>query len=336
ITQKYNCLIWRKTDHFMQKDPKSERFTAFRVCAAVGLADLMSAFFALMSLHKYLCFNGSKIKEHGITILGVCCAAEVVFAINERKFSNFVWLHLLLLVSGCVVTVSFRCYLMNFEAPIFQEVDNPASFLESLLFRLLNYNYIYVLNAWIIIHPLWLCFDWSMGCVPLITSFLDLRLLSVFCFWFLFFTLIYQSFYSKNATIRSLLQFCIIFIVIPFVPSSNLFFVVGFVVAERSLYLSSVGFCLLTVTGCLLLSSLKHPALVVFNFDWLTEERLFSSGISVCPLNAKVHYNIAKLAADKGNKTLAVLEYKESLKLNSKYYHAMNNLANILKDLNQT
>ncbi|RWS29660.1 Transmembrane and TPR repeat-containing protein 4-like protein, partial [Leptotrombidium deliense] len=47
-------------------------------------------------------------------------------------------------------------------------------------------------------------------------------------------------------------------------------------------------------------------------------------------------YNIAKLAADKGNKTLAVLEYKESLKLNSKYYHAMNNLANILKDLNQT
>ena len=34
-------------------------------------------------------------------------------------------------------------------------------------------------------------------------------------------------------------------VVIPFLPASNLFFPVGFVVAERVLYLPSMGFCLL-------------------------------------------------------------------------------------------
>lgn len=38
-------------------------------------------------------------------------------------------------------------------------------------------------------------------------------------------------------------------IVVPFLPASNLFFRVGFVIAERILYLSSIGFCVLIVLG---------------------------------------------------------------------------------------
>lgn len=48
--------------------------------------------------------------------------------------------------------------------------------------------------------------------------------------------------------------------------------------------------------------------------EWQTEALLFRSGLSVCPLNAKVHYNIAKNAGDAGNRTLAVLEYREALR----------------------
>jgi hypothetical protein len=48
--------------------------------------------------------------------------------------------------------------------------------------------------------------------------------------------------------------------------------------------------------------------------EWKTEEVLFRSGLSVCPLNAKVHYNIAKNAGDSGNKALAVHEYREALR----------------------
>lgn len=56
------------------------------------------------------------------------------------------------------------------------------------------------------------------------------------------------------------------------------------------------------------------------------------SALSVCPLNAKVHYNIAKVAADKGNKDLALMGYRRAIQLNPDYEQAMNNLANLLRE----
>ena len=38
-------------------------------------------------------------------------------------------------------------------------------------------------------------------------------------------------------------------LVIPFLPATNLFFSVGFVVAERIIYIPSAGFCLLVTEG---------------------------------------------------------------------------------------
>ncbi len=45
--------------------------------------------------------------------------------------------------------------------------------------------------------------------------------------------------------------------VIPFIPASNLFFPVGFVVAERILYTPSMGFSLLVALGFELLLNHK-------------------------------------------------------------------------------
>jgi len=41
--------------------------------------------------------------------------------------------------------------------------------------------------------------------------------------------------------------------VLPFIPATNLFFYVGFVVAERILYIPSIGFCLLAAEGIYLI-----------------------------------------------------------------------------------
>lgn len=68
------------------------------------------------------------------------------------------------------------------------------------------------------------------------------------------------------------------------------------------------------------------------NSQWIKEEKLFTSALDVCPLNAKVHYNIAKIAGDQNNKTLALAEYKKALELNPNYEQAMNNLANLLRE----
>lgn len=120
-------------------------------------------------------------------------------------------------------------------------------------------------------------------------------------------------------------------LVIPFLPASNIFFSVGFVVAERTLYIPSAGYCLLIVLGLKKLSmTVMHPKILSVSFcallyiyftrswmrsyQWKTETTLFQSGLRVCPLNAKIHYNIGKNAADKGMIDFAKLEYQEALR----------------------
>lgn len=51
------------------------------------------------------------------------------------------------------------------------------------LFQGFNYNYLYSINAWLLLNPWWLCFDWSMGCVPVIETFTDPRILGAVAVW---------------------------------------------------------------------------------------------------------------------------------------------------------
>lgn len=94
------------------------------------------------------------------------------------------------------------------------------------------------------------------------------------------------------------------FLTLPFLPASNLFFYVGFVVAERILYLPSVGYCLLfgfavekvlerthskkwwrlasyAILGLML--SVYSVKTFVRNYDWKNDESLYRSAIGVNP-----------------------------------------------------
>lgn len=48
--------------------------------------------------------------------------------------------------------------------------------------------------------------------------------------------------------------------------------------------------------------------------DWQSEYRLFTSGLAVCPSNAKVHYNVAKVADAQHQTAWALAEYKEAIR----------------------
>ena len=92
---------------------------------------------------------------------------------------------------------------------------------------------------------------------------------------------------------ESIVVFSIAFMIITFLPASNLFFYVGFVIAERVLYIPSIGFVLLVVNGVDILmtfyESKKHTivsmvmAMCAFfavktylrNFVWESEELLY-------------------------------------------------------------
>jgi len=47
--------------------------------------------------------------------------------------------------------------------------------------------------------------------------------------------------------------------------------------------------------------------------EWRSELYLFQSALNVCPMNAKVHYNLAKSLADIGFTHEAVNRYKHAL-----------------------
>ena len=319
-------------------------------------------------------------KEQGVTALGIVFIYDLILycgvmphhalgALQSKPFriDLYRWLsrsgflsRQLVVVGASLACMLVRWRVMGGQAPTFQPLDNPASFANSTLTRLLTYNYIYALNGWLLLCPYWLCFDWAMGCVPLLSSLQDPRCLAVLCFWTISIALLYQSSvigngsFSRSWSHRQVLL-SLAMLVVPFLPASNVFFRVGFVVAERVLYLPSAGYCLLVVLGAQRVCRLLHrwlscrsiyvilPSaimlLLIFigrsrqrSFEWRREETLFSTGAEVCPLNAKVHYNIGKVNADAGRQAEAIASYREAVRLHENYDQALNNLGNILKD----
>ncbi|XP_023260330.1 transmembrane and TPR repeat-containing protein 4 isoform X2 [Seriola lalandi dorsalis] len=322
------------------------------VAGIVGRADLLCALFFHLSFLTYckafnrgsdrddrfsvqwvvvsllLCAAAMLCKEQGITVLGVNAAFDVLLIcnVNVYELSQRLLLRknpldvsemlrtglltrLALMGLGGLSMLYARWRIMGTGPPAFTEVDNPASFAENIFLRIVNYNYYYSLNAWLLLCPWWLCFDWSMGCVPLIKSATDWRMVWLLLLWCVLIGLISQALCSQDSQRRRTLTLGLVLLVVPFLPACNIFFRVGFVIAERVLYLSSAGYCLL------LAYSLGHCC-----YHWN---------------KYRVHYNVGKNLADRGNTTAAIRYYREAVRLHPTYVHAMNNLGNILKERNE-
>lgn len=129
---------------------------------------------------------------------------------------------------------------------------------------------------------------------------------------------------------------CLAWIVLPFLPASNLFFPVGFVVAERILYMPSMGFCLLIAYGYEktkelisqnggvqwqlvwklgLISLLACHSLKTYqrNKDWRNEYTLFMSGVHVNDRNAKLFNNVGHALENEGRYTEALAYFKQAV-----------------------
>ncbi|KAL4608814.1 transmembrane and TPR repeat-containing protein 4 [Arapaima gigas] len=332
--------------------------------------DTFSVLWIVISL--LLCAVAMLCKEQGITVLGVNAAYDILIICNVRiyelsqkllfkgkivevneLFRRGLPKRVVLLTVGGAFLLYVRWKIMGTGPPAFTEVDNPASFTDSAFLRAVNYNYYYSLNAWLLLCPWWLCFDWSMGCVPLIKSPLDWRITWVLLLWICLVGLMGQAVCSQDSNKRRTLTFGMVLLVVPFLPASNLFFRVGFVIAERVLYLSTAGYCLILTyaLGCFCCLWRRYKTLLRVSLlgllcvnvarcafrsqQWRSEQSLFTSALSVCPLNAKVHYNVGKNLADRGNQSAAIRYYREAVRLHPNYVHAMNNLGNILKEKNE-
>ncbi|CAH2068649.1 unnamed protein product, partial [Iphiclides podalirius] len=306
------------------------------------------------------------ISENGITILGFCIVYEVVSKFHVFKkqstdskktyllwhINRRSWTRIAVVSLAAIFLLYGRWLIMGGIKPEFKPSNNPAAFSTDLFTKVATFHYIYFLNFILLVWPQWLCYDWSMGCIPLIESVLDYRLVSVtllYLYGFLYIRTILKSGESS----KRLMILATSLLIIPYLPAANILFPVGFVIAERILYLPSAGYCLLiaisinklcctnkkvykvVITAYVFLISIYSLKSYRRSFDWQSEYSLFINGLSVCPLNAKVRYNVAKVADARQNTTWALLEYKEAITLYPEYYQAMNNLANLLKNQKQ-
>ena len=112
----------------------------------------------------------------------------------------------------------------------------------------------------------------------------------------------------------------------PMLPACNLFFPVGFVVAERILYMPSFGPAFLA--ACLLrqlLASrvLRWGAVLVVSgalvqrtrartHEWRTSEALFAAGVASLPDNAKLHYNLGHVTCKDVSQALALAQAQKA------------------------
>uniref|UniRef100_A0A182ME02 Uncharacterized protein n=1 Tax=Anopheles culicifacies TaxID=139723 RepID=A0A182ME02_9DIPT len=137
-------------------------------------------------------------------------------------------------------------------------------------------------------------------------------------------------------------------LVLPFLPATNLVVTVGFVVAERVLYIPSMGCLILVVYGAQRLwersGRLRRPILLLTvvllasgclktiarNQDWSSREALLRSGLKTLPHNAKMHYNFGNFLRDSSQPEPAIAHYREALRLWPTYASAHNNIGTLM------
>ncbi|KAL7643411.1 UNVERIFIED_CONTAM: hypothetical protein RMT77_005393 [Armadillidium vulgare] len=395
------------------------------VAGVVGRADVGAAIFFLASLLAYMRFCHARIpgkgggrgsggtrwlitalvcaslsmltKEYGVTALAVCASYHVfIYAklgirdlpvlLTERRYRSVVE-GLCCLGGALLVLLAFRLSIMGSQPPEFAPADNPAADCDSLLVRTLTFLFLPAFNAWLLLCPAVLSFDWSMEAVPLVTSLRDPRILASMTLYGSLLTLATWAFLNRKTNVKKinetdgvylghvnsasnnsgniinnnynynnnnynsnntncgflisgtsgieLVVMSLALLVLPFMPATNLFFYVGFVVAERILYIPSMGSCLLVGWGAHVLHSRVRSqrakkvlwmALVALfllfcartwrrNKDWRTEEDLYRSGIPINP--PKAFGNLANILSSQGRKEQAEWAYKKALSYRS-------------------
>ncbi|KAF3855244.1 hypothetical protein F7725_023299 [Dissostichus mawsoni] len=338
------CVLFLRVCRLFLDNTSS--LVAALVTGVVGRAELLSSIFLLAAFLTYTKSTGrdhsivilvaaaTLCKEQGITVVGICCVHEVFVAqgfslpmlldtlrqVLQGK-DGFPYallqtlLKLIVLVISTLLLVIVRVQIIQSQLPVFTRFDNPAA-VSVIPTRQLTFNYLLPLNAWLLLNPSELCCDWTMGTIPLVESVLDLRNLATLLFYTFLGLLAYYSLRYSHSSSKTVIM-ALSFIVLPFIPASNLFFPVGFVVAERVLYVPSMGFCVLKISWLVIGLLLATHAVKTFkrNWDWESEYTLFTSALKVNKNNAKLWNNVGHALENQNNYDTALRYFLQATRV---------------------
>lgn len=360
------------------------------VTGVVGRAELLSSIFFLAAFLSYtkstspqhsivwtpialtvvLVAVATLCKEQGITVVGICCVYEVFVAqgftlpllldtvrhvvLGKDGFPLALLqtlLKLMVLIISTLLLVIVRVQVIQSQLPVFTRFDNPAA-VSSTPWRQLTFNFLLPVNAWLLLFPSDLCCDWTMGTIPLIESVLDRRNLATLLFYCALSLLAFHSLRHNHTSAKTVIM-ALSLMVLPFIPASNLFFPVGFVVAERVLYVPSMGFCVLVAHGFKILCQkgvlkklswllmallLSTHAIKTFqrNWDWESEYTLFTSALKVNKNNAKLWNNVGHALENQNNYGMALRYFLQATRVQPDDIGAHMNVGRTYKNLNRS
>ena len=209
---------------------------------------------------------------------------------------------------------------------------------------------------WLFLWPAYLSADYSYNAVPLfgwrISNWEDAKALIALA------VLLGAALLALLLAVRwrrtgKPLLFFLAFFFVALSPTSNLIVRIGSIMAERFLYLPSIGLAGCIVAAACMLGRwqplpLRLAAPVAWaalglvclaftartyarNIDWQDGLSLWTSAVNVCPESAKAHYNLAKeLEHIPGRLPEAIAEYRQAVRIEPDRPDAHNNLGDAL------
>lgn len=211
---------------------------------------------------------------------------------------------------------------------------SPVIWSKSKLTRILTFSYYHFQHFYLLLVPINLSADYSFNSIPNIENIKDFRNIYTLSFYMIIFiigitSLVILYFYKKK--IGQLLLLSLSFMIIPFIPASNIFFYVGFVVAERIMYTPSIGFCLLIGTlihyitkknwingkwigiFMMVIILLFGYKTIKRNEAWLNSNNLWEAEYFTHPTNIRAITNLAIVRRTQGRYEDAIRLHKEAL-----------------------
>jgi tetratricopeptide (TPR) repeat protein len=211
-------------------------------------------------------------------------------------------------------------------------LDNPLIALPAHL-RLINAGEVALRYLFLLVFPYRLCADYSYNALPVTAQFFS-RPLAASALLGLAVFFLGRRFWQRP----SLRSFSGAWLLFCFAPFSNAVVPIGTIMAERLLYLPSVGFCLLAArlllqiweTGSRRICLLACAALVLLfvgrtwvrNADWRSNESLFRAAVAAQPRSAKAHHGLGEALLEKGDRIGALLAFARALEIYPVYWAA--------------
>ncbi|MCW3070468.1 MAG: bacteriophage receptor-2C outer rane subunit [Bacteroidetes bacterium] len=301
-------------------------------------AMLLAALFFLLSLLS---------KEGAIVFLPVIFLFDFL---KDRNITSILKNRLNLIVTSLVWLLWHQYVIRSAGSAVIQYTRNDnslvgASFIEQKATAL----GIFARYMMKLVYPYQLSYDYSFNQIPVIGLFSPLALLGLFFLGLLVFAGF--RYFKKDV----LISIGIAFILLPLFLTGNLFFNIGATMADRFLFISTIGSSLLI---CRLVFHLSKtdlqknfpaakasyvfiPVLLLFsvktytrNGDWKDDATLFASDVNTVPNSARAHYNYATALMNNMYKTVnsetaAKKEFELCLSIDTAYYDALINFGSV-------